>query len=115
MLRILECNVFRGLSISLLCALSFACIAGSTTVNIFPAGGKPYGLDCPKHIENFWKWSLAIPAKENPVDDPTGQKCANGHSNTNSSVFYLAFNNGGISERTCKVPVGKGLLIPLCK
>jgi hypothetical protein len=25
----------------------------------------------------------------------------------------LAFNNGGISERTCKVPAGKGLFIPV--
>lgn len=31
----------------------------------------------------------------------------------NSSVFYLAPNGGGHSERTCKVPVGKGLMIPV--
>ena len=40
-------------------------------------------------------------------------KCTNGQSNTNSSVFYLAFNNGGISQRTCKVPAGKALFIPV--
>lgn len=91
----------------------FPPVAGSTSVNILPPGGKPYGLDYPTHIENFWKWSLALPAKENPADDPTGAKCAIGQSNTNSSVFYLAFNNGGISERTCEVPAGKGLLIPV--
>jgi hypothetical protein len=88
-------------------------VAGSNPLNIFPPGSKPYGLPYDKHIENFWKWSLAIPAKENPVDDPTGEKCATGQSNTNSSPFYLAFNNGGISERTCKVLAGKGLIIPI--
>src|SRR5919106_2819515 len=88
-------------------------IEGSTSVNIFPPGSTPYGLPYPKHIENFWKWILAIPAKDNPVNDPTGEKCATGQSNTNSSVFYLAFNNGGVSERTCKVPAGKGVLIPV--
>jgi hypothetical protein len=88
-------------------------VSGLTPVNIFPPGSKPYGLAYPQHIENFWKWSLGIPAKENPIDDPTGEKCANGQSNSNSSVFYLAFNNGGISERTCKVPAGKGLFIPV--
>jgi hypothetical protein len=56
---------------------------------------------------------LKIPAKDNPINDPTGVKCTNGQSNTNSSVFYLAFNNGGTSERTCKVPAGKGLIIPV--
>ena len=27
--------------------------------------------------------------------------------------FILSFNNGGKSERTCIVPAGKGLLIPV--
>jgi hypothetical protein len=87
--------------------------AASNPLNIFPPGSKPYGLTYAEHIKNFWKWSLAIPAKDNPINDPTGVKCTNGQSNTNSSVFYLAFNNGGISQRTCKVPAGKGLFIPV--
>lgn len=36
-----------------------------------------------------------------------------GQSNTNSSVFYLAFNSGGLSKRVCEVPAGKGHLIPV--
>jgi hypothetical protein len=56
---------------------------------------------------------LEIPAVDNPINDPTGAKCGTGQSNTTSLVFYLAFNNGGRSERTCEVPVGKGLLIPV--
>jgi hypothetical protein len=87
--------------------------AASNSVNIFPPGGKPYGLTYAEHIKNFWKWSLAIPGKDNPINDPTGVKCANGQSNSNSSVLYLTFNNGGISQRTCKVPAGKGLFIPV--
>jgi hypothetical protein len=97
----------------LLFSLILSPVAGSTTTNIFPPGSKPYGLAYPKHIENFWKWTLEIPAKENPINDPTGERCATGQSNTNSSVFYLAFNNGGVSERTCEVPAGKGLFIPV--
>ena len=61
--------------------------------------------------KNFWIWTLSIPANENPVNDPTGVNCANGQSNSNSSVFYLAFYNGEKSKRTCKVPAGKALLI----
>jgi hypothetical protein len=88
-------------------------VAGSNPLNIFPPGSKPYGLPYDKHIENFWKWILSIAAKDNPINDPTGEKCVTGQSNTNSSVFYLAFNNGGVSERSCKVPAGKGLFIPV--
>ena len=88
-------------------------VAGANSVNIFPPGSKPYGLTYAQHIENFWKWSLKVPAKDNPLNDPTGVKCANGQSNTNSSVFYLTVNDGGKSERTCKIPAGKGLFIPV--
>ena len=88
-------------------------VSASSSVNIYPPGSSPYNLTYADHIKNFWKWELAIPASENPVNDPTGEKCAVGQSNTNSSVFYLSFNNGGKSERTCTVPAGKALLIPV--
>ena len=88
-------------------------VAASSSPNIYPPDSKPYNLTHAEHAKNFWKWALAIPANENPVNDQTGEKCANGQSTTNSSVFYLTFNNGGKSERTCTVPAGKALLIPV--
>jgi hypothetical protein len=97
----------------LLFSLISSPVAGLNSVNIIPPGGKPYGLPYSEHIKNFWKWNLAIPAKDNPINDPTGEKCATGQSNTSSPVFYLAFNNGGFSQRTCKVPAGKALFIPV--
>ena len=88
-------------------------VVASNSLDIFPPGSKPYGLPYSEHIQNFWKWILAIPAKNNPIDDATGEKCATGQSNTSSSVFYLSPNGGGNSERTCEVPVGKALFIPV--
>jgi hypothetical protein len=105
--------VVNFLFILLLFSVTLSPVLGSNSVNIFPPESKPYGLTFAEHQKNFWKWVLGIPANESPVNDPTGEKCASVQSNTNSSVFYLSFNNGGISERTCKVPVGKGLLIPV--
>ena len=87
--------------------------SASNSINIFPPGGKPYALSYAEHIQNWWRWILAIPAKDNPINDATGERCATGQENMTSSVFYLGINNGGVSERTCKVPVGKGLLIPV--
>ena len=92
---------------------AISAVAASNPLNIFPPGGNPYGLSYSEHVKSFWKWILAIPANENPFNDNTGEKCATGQSSTNSSVFYLAPNGGGHSERTCKVPVGKGLMIPV--
>ena len=88
-------------------------VSASSSVNIFPPDSKPYNLTYADHAKNYWKWALSIPASENPVNDQTGEKCTNGQSNTSSSVFYLTYNNGGKSERTCTVPAGKGLLIPV--
>ena len=87
--------------------------AASNSVDIFPPGGKPYGQTYADHAKNFQKWVLSIPAKDNPINDETGARCATSQAKTNSSVFYLAFNNGGTSQRTCTVPAGKGLLIPV--
>ena len=88
-------------------------VLASNSVTIFQPGSKPFGLPYTEHIKNFWKWLLHIPAKDSPTDDPTGEKCGTGQSNSNSSIFYLPLNTGGKSERTCKVPAGKGILIPV--
>lgn len=85
----------------------------SNSIKIFPPSSKPYGISFSEHIQNYWKWLLNIPANGNPVNDPTGEKCTTGQLTTNSSIFYLVSNGGGKSDRTCKVPAGKGLFIPV--
>lgn len=111
-LNSLTCFVIASFSLVLLWGMLTPVLA-SQSVNIFPPESKPYGLTFAEHQKHFWKWILSIPANESPVNDRTGEKCTNGQSNSNSSVFYLSMNTGGISERTCKVPVGKGLFIPV--
>lgn len=83
------------------------------SVNIIPPGSNPYGLAYEQHVENFWKWLLPLAKDVNPWNDPDGHNCVSGQSGSNSSVFYLSGNGGGVSERTCKVPAGKGLFIPV--
>ncbi len=88
--------------------------AGATkSLNIFSPDEKPYGLAYEDHIKNFWNWVISLPKDQNPWPDPTGKNCANEQLGLNSSVFYLSGNGGGVSERTCTVPAGKGLLIPV--
>ena len=88
--------------------------AGVNSVNVFPPETDPYGLTYEEHVKNFWKWIISLPKNMNPWDDPTGKNCANGQLEMNSSVFYLSGNGGGKTlDRTCKVPAGKGLFIPV--
>ena len=97
-----------------ICNVVICCYAAVTnSVNIFPPDSKPYGLSYEEHVKNFWKWVISLPKDKSPWNDPTGANCDNGQSKTNSSVFYLSGNGGGTSDRTCKVPAGKGLFIPV--
>ena len=84
------------------------------SVNVFPPTSEPYGLTYDEHVKNFWKLITSLPTDVNPWNDETGKNCANGQLGMNSSVFYLSGNGGGITlDRTCKVPAGKGLFIPV--
>jgi hypothetical protein len=106
---------FVALSITsiLLLSVTLSPVAGLNTVNIPPPGGKPYGLTYEDHIKNFWKWIISFPIPKSPWQDNTGTNCDNGQSATNSPIFYLSGNGGGTSVRTCKVPAGKALFIPV--
>jgi hypothetical protein len=94
---------------------SLAPVKGSTSVNIFPPppNSDPYGLTYEQHVQNFYEWLISVPSDENPSNDPTGQNCAKGQENTNSSVFYLVGGGGGKFDKTCKVPAGKAIFIPV--
>jgi hypothetical protein len=104
-----------ALSVLLMAIMSFTTpvIASPNSVNIFPQGSKPYGLPYDEHIKNFWRWLILIPEDDTPRNDPTGERCTTGQSNTNSTVFYLSPTSGGKAERTCRVPEGKALFIPV--
>lgn len=88
-------------------------VNGVNSINIITPENKPYGLSYQEHVINFWKHILAIPADGNPWNDRTGESCAVGQLQTNSSVFYLSGNGGGKSDLICKMPAGKGLFIPV--
>jgi hypothetical protein len=83
------------------------------SVNVTAPTSNPYGLTYEQNVENFWKWLLPLPKDASPWNDQDGHNCTNGQSGSNSSVFYLSGNGGGKSERTCNVPAGKGLFIPV--
>ena len=110
MIRLISLIVLFGI-FSLL--LSFTSVHGQDTVKVFSPDDEPFGLTFQEHVKNFWKHIISLPIDENPWEDQTGQNCSIGQLDTNSSIFYLSGNGGGISDRTCKIPAGKGLFIPV--
>jgi hypothetical protein len=87
----------------------------SGTVNIFTPKELPFGETYEAHIKKFWKWILELPKYKNPWYDETGTICTR-EQPAKSKLFYLGGNGGGRIEgwnRTCTVPSGKGLFIPV--
>ena len=108
--------IYIATYVSWILLLSSTPSSASDALGIFPPGSKPYGLSYEDHIKNFWKFIISLPKEKNPWHDETGANCALAQSGKNSSIFYLGGNGGGQPkrwERTCTVPSGKGLLIPV--
>lgn len=85
----------------------------NVSVDLLPATSKPYGFSYEEHLMNYNKYILSIPVDKSPAEDPTGERCTYGQNTSKSSIFYLNGNSGGVTVKTCKIPEGLGLFIPL--
>jgi len=55
--------------------------------------------------------TFAMPMADNPAGDETGEKCA--QAQNNPSVWFLAGTFGGPVTRSCVIPQGKAILLPV--
>jgi hypothetical protein len=85
------------------------------SVELFQPSDKPFGSSYEDHVKNFWKLYLKIPINDNPLEDRTGAMCNYGKNGQNETktIFYLTGNSGGNTVKTCKIPAGLGLFIPV--
>jgi hypothetical protein len=59
----------------------------------------------------WWEWAISIPASHNPMLDATGVDCVVGQR---GPVWFLAGTfSGGPATRTCSLPEGKALFLPV--
>jgi hypothetical protein len=83
-----------------------------TNPGIAPTQSKPHGKSYSEWAAAWWQWALETPASVNPVLDLTGEHCAEGQT---GRVWFLAgasFGSGS-AERSCTVPAGTALFLPL--
>jgi hypothetical protein len=76
----------------------------------YPVDSEPYGTSYETWTQKWWQWLLSIPTSENPAIDTTGKYCGVGQ---NGSVWFLAGTTGGKNIRTCTIPSGVSILIPV--
>lgn len=85
----------------------------TSSLSLYPIDSKPYGLSYEDHIIDYNKYILSLPIDTNPSTDETGERCTIGQDLKNSSLFYLTGGSGGNTVRTCHIPSGLGLFIPM--
>ena len=83
----------------------------SATPSVYPLDSKPYGVTYPDWTVKWWQWFLAIPQDDHPMNDETGKNC--GVNQDNPNVWYLTTTGSGTVVRTCSIPAGKALLVPI--
>jgi hypothetical protein len=83
---------------------------GNPNPGVHPIGSRPYGRSYGEWSARWWQWIYSIPTPVNPNFDSTGADCAEGQS---GHVWFLAGTFGGPAERTCTIPAGVSLLLPI--
>jgi hypothetical protein len=77
---------------------------------ILPPQSHPLGKSYGEWAAAWWQWALSIPADRNPINDPTGAFSGEGQS---GPVWFLAGTFGNDVERSCVVPAGKAVFMPV--
>jgi hypothetical protein len=78
-------------------------------------GGKTYG----QWGDAYFKWLFELPGPDFPFADSTGAVCATAQSRAEDGgavadgPFFLACTNAGRVTRTCTIPAGRMLFLPM--
>jgi hypothetical protein len=94
----------------LIAAMSFPLSAFAQQESVtFPPDSQPYQRTYAEWTAEWWKWFLSIPTETNPINDPSGERCALGQQ---GPVWFLVGSGGGKTVRECTIPEGRAILIP---
>lgn len=114
-LNTVEISALTASCICALVLLIFTLIPTSRADNInpqlYPVDSKPLGLTMSEWAVKWWQWLHSIPASNNPASDRTGQYCSVGQPA--KDVWFLVQTTSGPGERTCTIPAGKAILLPV--
>lgn len=85
-------------------------MADSINPGVYAKDSAPYGIPYGVWLAKWWNWTSSIPSDQHPRDNYTPEKC---QANQQGPVWFLADQLGGREERTCTIPAGKSIFIPL--
>jgi hypothetical protein len=71
----------------------------------------PYGASYEEWAARYWQWLFSVPSDVNPIFDRDGITCD--ENQPDGDVWFLLGETEGIRERTCSVPEGKAIFMPI--
>ncbi|HEY6883642.1 MAG TPA: hypothetical protein VI278_06350 [Nitrososphaeraceae archaeon] len=84
--------------------------ADNINPGIYSKDSNPSGVSYGGWIAKWWLWTMGIPSGEHPRDHFSQQTCSVHQS---GPVWFLADLLSGKQERTCTIPAGKAILVPM--
>jgi hypothetical protein len=78
-------------------------------LEIVPPEAEYEGLSLGEWSARWWQWVMSLPMDVNPSFDSSGERC---HFGQSGPVFFLASGPNSV-ERSCTVPEGVAVFIPL--
>jgi hypothetical protein len=92
--------------------VSLAPPASASAATVVDPGQKLAGKTYAQWSAAWWQWAAGITTSQSTLDDSTGAHCG---VNQQGPVWFLAGTTGGsaLTSRTCTLPSGKGVLIPI--
>lgn len=79
-------------------------------IEIVEPGRTLFGKSYNRLAGSWGNWLQKEPPGTNPAFDPDGRFC---DLNQKGRIWYLAGTFGGVADRFCEVPAGKGILFPI--
>jgi hypothetical protein len=101
------------IALVLLLQVTPALAAKNPNPGVLPPNSHPFGKTYGEWNAGWWQWFFSVPASKNPGLATNGAvDCRVGQS---GNVWFLAgqFQSSGSFTRSCTVPAGKALFIPL--
>jgi hypothetical protein len=90
--------------------LSLLAKADNLNPGIYSKDAKPFGISYGDWLAKWNQWFIQIPKGVNPRENYTSERCATGQS---GPVWFLTDILKGKEVRTCTIPAGKAILIPV--
>jgi len=107
-------DLFRMAAVVVAAGLTTGCLAEEPRPAVgigTPKTATPAPALDPAEVQSaWWSWASGSPSGRNPVEDATGEHCAEGQP---SDRWFLAGTFGGSATRRCTVPPGRALIAPL--